>query len=107
MVGIPQSTYKLNCFVPKHYDGYNYSTAGFSISLDRILHPFVFNVYLPSGILVAAAWISFFIPPAVVPGRMALIVTTLLMLINVSATVNASSPTTSSLTNLDLWMLGT
>ncbi len=79
---------------------------GFEISLVRILNPFLFNAYMPSGILVVASWISFFIPPEIVPGRMALLVTTLLMLINFSSYVRSQSPAINSLTALDAWMLG-
>jgi hypothetical protein len=46
--------------------------------------PLVINVYFPSSILVVASWVSFLIPPELVPGRMSLLVTVLLMLISIS-----------------------
>ncbi len=47
----------------------SYSWSGFDLHLSRMLRPYAFNVYLPSGILVAASWISFLIPIEMVPGR--------------------------------------
>ena len=43
--------------------------AYFNVTLTRIIRPFIMNFYIPSGILVAASWISFFIPKDVIPGR--------------------------------------
>ena len=42
-----------------------------------------FQVYLPSFMFVVTSWVSFLIKPEVVPGRMALLVTLFLVLINI------------------------
>ena len=80
--------------------------AGFNIHLKRILVPYILNVYLPSGLLVAASWISFFVPPDIVPGRMALLVTILLMLINISSNVISESPSVNSVDGLNCYVIG-
>ena len=41
------------------------------------------QVYLPSFMFVVTSWVSFLIKPEVVPGRMALLVTLFLVLINI------------------------
>ena len=68
--------------------GINFSVAGFNADLKRILMPFVIDVYLPSGLLIVISWIGFVIPADKIPGRMALLVTILLMLINLEVQVN-------------------
>ncbi len=89
-----------------YVDNTNYSFAGFNLHLERIMIPFLLNVYLPSGVLVAGSWIGFFIPPELVPGRMALLVTILLMLMNFSADLSSQAPAIKMLTALDVWMIG-
>ncbi len=103
--------------------GFNYSVIGFEIDLRRRLQPFSMNVFLPTGILMFMSTIGFLIPadqvqpslqaPVVllktfniqVPGRMALIVTIFLMLVNFSATERSRGPQSDAMTALDIWML--
>jgi len=44
---------------------------------------FVVQVYLPSAMFVIVSWVSFLVKPEVVPGRMAMLVTLFLVLINI------------------------
>ena len=44
---------------------------------------YVYVYYLPSGLFVITSWASFLIPPEVVPGRMAMLITLFLVLINI------------------------
>ncbi len=82
----------------------NYSRAGLLVHLSRIRLPFVLTWYLPSAVLVVVSWISFLVPAELVPGRMALLVTIFLMLVNVSTSYQEKSPeTNNSLTALDIW----
>ena len=60
----------------------NYSVYGMQIVLSRSLGPFILSVYLPSGMFVVMSWVSFFIPPDIVPARIVLLVTLCLVLIN-------------------------
>ena len=47
---------------------------------------------MPSGLFVVVSWVSFLIPPEVVPGRMALLVTLFLVLTNIFNTITNISP---------------
>ena len=49
--------------------------------------------------------ISFVIPQDVVPGRIALLITIFLVMINIFITVTAKSPHTESLTNISTWII--
>ena len=65
-----------------------------------------FIYYLPSTLFVITSWVSFLIPPEVVPGRMALLVTLFLVLINIFNNVTAITPNTEGMTAISSWMLG-
>lgn len=71
---------------------------------DCILLRFIY--YLPSTLFVITSWVSFLIPPEVVPGRMALLVTLFLVLINIFNNVTAITPNTEGMTAISSWMLG-
>ena len=45
-----------------------------------------------SGLFVVVSWISFVVPPEVIPGRMALLVTIFLVLVNIFNTVTTNTP---------------
>ena len=62
------------------------------MNLQRSLKPFVINLYLPTALLVTVSFIGFLIPAEMIPGRMALIVTTFLMLINIENTHSDDGP---------------
>ena len=91
----------------------NMSLAGFELSLQRNIQKYLVNYYLPSGILVVVSWVrsnenikvilqsfsffhfpkaGFLIPPELVPGRMTLLVTIFLVLINIFNNVTDKSP---------------
>ena len=60
--------------LPEHQKNYvaltgNYSVAGFVMTLQRKVSHYIITCYLPSGMFVIVSWISFLIPPDVVPGR--------------------------------------
>ena len=63
-------------------EGKNYSSVGFKIKMDRYSSKYFINYYIPSMVFVFVSWVSFIIPPENVPGRMGLLVTMLLVLIN-------------------------
>ena len=78
--------------------GDEFSTTGFSILLRRATKSHLFNTYVPSGTLTFMSFISFLIPADVVPGRMALLVTIFLMLVNISTMSAHRGPVVSNLT---------
>ena len=51
---------------------------------------YLVQVYLPSCMFVVVSWVSFLIKPEVVPGRMALLVTLFLVLINIFNSVRSA-----------------
>ena len=96
--------------------GMNYSVAGFQMVLHRKISFYIgkcsvillmgknctltFSVtyYLPSGLFVVVSWISFLVNPEVIPGRMTLLVTIFLVLINIFNTIQTNSPKAEGLT---------
>ena len=45
-----------------------------------------------AGLFVVVSWISFVVPPDVIPGRMALLITLFLVLVNIFNTVTTNTP---------------
>ena len=87
------------------FDGLgNFSLAGFEIVLDRHASTYIFTYYLPSGVFVVVSWISFLIPVHAIPGRMILLVTLFLVLVNIFNTVIANTPKAEGPTAIAVWM---
>ena len=76
------------------------------LKLSRRLSLHVTQTFIPSSMFVLISWLSLFIPPELVPGRMALSVTTLLTLVTMFSGTSASAPSTAYLKSIDIWMLG-
>ena len=72
--------------------GTYHSHAGFTVEFIRSSNPFFVNTYLPTAILSIISFIGFLIPVDMVPGRMALLVTIFLMLVNISSTERSRGP---------------
>lgn len=66
---------------------------------------YLYIYYLPSGLFVVVSWVSFLIPPEVIPGRMALLVTLFLVLINIFNTITNISPNVEGMTAISSWMI--
>ena len=80
--------------------GMNYSVAGFEMILQRKMSFYIVTYYLPSGLFVVVSWISFLVNPEVIPGRMTLLVTIFLVLINIFNTIQTNSPKAEGLTGM-------
>ncbi|XP_063889093.1 glutamate-gated chloride channel alpha-like [Scylla paramamosain] len=65
----------------------------------------VMSSYVPSGLFVVVGWTSFFWPAEVVPGRTVLVITSLLTITSMYTGIRQTSPTTSYVKALDVWML--
>lgn len=50
--------------------------------LHRSKYKYIYLYYLPSSLFVILSWISFLIPPEIIAGRMAMLITLFLVLIN-------------------------
>ena len=81
-----------------------YSISGFELKLERYFMKHIMTYYFPSLIFVVVSWISFLIPPEIIPGRMALLITLLLVLVTMFATLTGIQPPSNSPTLLAIWM---
>lgn len=82
-----------------------FAACGFTVVLERNRIQKFFQVYLTSMLFVIVSWASFMIKPDVVPGRMGLLVTLFLVLINIFNGVKAGSPQSTNLNAVDLYLL--
>ncbi len=62
------------------------------IVFERHLSQFFINVYIPTAAMVLVSFISFIVPVETVPGRMTLLVTIFLMLVNMGNSQRGVSP---------------
>jgi hypothetical protein len=86
-------------------DKRRFTACGINILLKRTKVQILFQVYLPSILLAIVSWISFVIKPEVVPGRMGLLATIFLVLINIFNGVKSTAPVSTSLNAIDLYLL--
>ena len=79
--------------------------SGFHITLKRNPRMYLATYFAPCTLMVVVSWMSFLINPDVVPGRLGLLLTLLLMLINLNNSVAASSPVSAKLNPLLVWII--
>ena len=83
-----------------------WATCGFQIELMRKKTQIFVQVYLTSGLLVILAWVSFIIPPDLLPGRMGLLVTVFLMLLTLFISVKRDAPPSNGFLNaVDIFLV--
>ena len=78
---------------------------GLKITLKRRFGYHVIETYIPSALLVALAWMSLFIPIEFVPGRVTMVMTSLLTTVSKFSSVRQNVPKVSYISYLDVWML--
>ena len=61
----------------------NFSITGIEIVFARHRLKYLYVYYLPSGLFVVVSWASFLVPPEIIPGRMAMLITLFLVLTNI------------------------
>uniref|UniRef100_A0A1B6E4Y7 Neurotransmitter-gated ion-channel ligand-binding domain-containing protein n=1 Tax=Clastoptera arizonana TaxID=38151 RepID=A0A1B6E4Y7_9HEMI len=88
-----------------YYGEGNHSTARMTITLSREIRSHLLETYLPSSLFVIMSWGSFVVIPEVVPGRMVLLVTTLLSLVTMFDTVRNNSPSSLELKCIEVWLI--
>ena len=87
------------------WDDLMFSTVGFKLILKRNFGKHFFSYYIPSLLIVVLSWVSFAIPPEVIPGRMGLLITLILVLVNLFGTfIEKRPPTGNAPTVLDIWI---
>lgn len=75
-----------------------------TVLLRRKISYHLLQTYLPSGLFVIVAWLSLFLPPQSIPGRVTMAMTTLLTLAAMFGAVRQSTPKVSYVSALDIWM---
>ncbi|XP_049789238.1 glycine receptor subunit alpha-4-like [Schistocerca nitens] len=88
-----------------YYGEGNHSTARMHITMSRELRSYLLETYLPSSLFVIMSWGSFVVIPDMVPGRMVLLVTTLLSLVTMFDTVRNNSPPALELKCIEVWLI--
>jgi len=83
----------------------NYSVAGFKLILVRKISHYIITCYLPSAMFVLVSWISFLIPADIVPGRMTLLITIFLVLVNIFNTITTNIPKAEGLTAIEAFVI--
>ena len=72
------------------------------ICFTRAFWVYLWSYYIPSGLFVSVSWVSFLIPADSIPGRMSLLVTMVLVLVNIFSDLLVSQPRT-TLTAMSAW----
>ena len=94
---------------PEHHTWYTpehgWATCGFEITLRRPKTQIIIEVYLTATSLVIISWFSFVVNPSVIPGRMGMLVTVFLVLINIFIGVKNKSPNSNGLNAADIFLV--
>ena len=80
------------------------AVSGFIFTMKRKSATYQWTYFIPCFLMVILSWISFLIKPDAVPGRIGLLLTLLLMMINLSNTVSHTSPVSGRLNPLLAWI---
>ncbi|XP_049799384.1 glycine receptor subunit alpha-2-like [Schistocerca nitens] len=91
-------------FTTPHVSG-NVSSLRLWLLLRRDVRAPLLELYLPTGLFVCMSWGSFLVRPAMVPGRMVLLVTTLLSLVTLFESSRSTAPPSQGVKSLDVWQL--
>ena len=84
-----------------------FSVSGFKLKLARRSARYLYLYYLPSSLLVVISWLGFLMPHSNVDGRVGLLITSLLVLVNIFNAVIESTPREAEgLTAITIWILG-
>jgi cation transporter family protein len=97
-------TMLLEEYTTDYYD-LQYPGLEIKLHLKRLIAYHVVQTYIPSTVFVILAWLSMFIPPESVPGRVGMGMTTMLTLTAMFSSVRNNVPKVSYISVLDLWML--
>ena len=78
---------------------------GFELKLKRKMAHYIITYYLPTGMFVIVSWISFLVPPESVPGRMTILVTVFLCLVNIFNSITNNIPKADGLTAIEAFII--
>ncbi|XP_035702710.1 glycine receptor subunit alpha-4-like [Folsomia candida] len=82
-----------------------YNGLSFKLSLRRRLSYHMVQTYIPSSFFILITWLCFLIPSTMVEARIGISMTTLLTLTAMFASVRETSPISSYVKALDVWMV--
>ena len=94
-----------NCKKAFEYLNGKYDFCGFQIFLRRNRINYLISVYVPTCMFVVVSWVSFIIKPKLVPGRMTLLITIFLVLINILNEIRSTAPSSKNLHAVDLYLI--
>ena len=87
-------------------DGNKWSTTGFRIRLRRRRSEFIWNYMFPSGLCVVVSWSTFVLPSKKIEGRIAIMITMILVLVTIfNGVLEKTLCADENLTALTFWML--
>lgn len=66
---------------------------------------YIITYYFPAGMFVIVSWISFLVPPESVPGRMTILVTVFLVLVNIFNSITSNIPRADGLTAIESFVI--
>jgi len=75
------------------------------ILLERKVNYHLIQTYIPSTLFVIIAWLSMFVDPSAIPGRVSMMMMTLLTLMAMFSGVRQNVPKVSYISYLDYWMV--
>merc|ERR1711997_1329224 len=106
-ISLAQFEFKVTLTDAYSTDYYETSYPGLimKLHLRRQLTYHIVQTYIPSTVFVVIAWLSLFVPPESVPGRVGMGMTTLLTLTAMFSSVRQNVPRVSYVSLLDIWML--
>jgi hypothetical protein len=87
------------------FDNKTFAVCGFTIHLARTRAQIFFQMYFNCILFTIVSWVSFVIKPENVPGRMGLLVTIFLVLINIFNGFKLNAPVSKNLNAMDVYML--
>ena len=103
-VSLSQSLRNTPSHLLSHISG-NYSVTGFELTLRRKMAFYIITYYFPTGMFVIVSWISFLVPPESVPGRMTILVTVFLCLVNIFNSITNKIPKADGLTAIEAFII--
>ena len=81
------------------------SVSGFYLVLQRKFESYIWLYFAPCFLMVCTSWVSFAVSIEAVPGRLGLLLTILLMLINMNNSISQTIPKSDGICPLILWIL--